>query len=403
METFNRNSEPANAMNGSLNWNETGFVFPSTMFYAPYDGPLILLSILIILINSLVIYLFCTRESLQTKTNSLLISLAVTDLLNGLFSVPATVLCNLILDRNLCYANTVFNRFVSISTMYHICVITLERYIYVLYPMKYIHIVTAPRLLNLILTVWLFSIFVATIQTAWTSPERFFILNPGNDTLSLKINLVYSSFCAVVCFFIPLIIMIVSYTRMMIVIHRQITGIHVQNCPRNASGSPNRSPMATEARSVLIFAAMLTIFTVAWTSWYITSLELYLRGSTSIRLPIQVDDFFEFLRFSVSFLNPILYTFLKKDFSRALTSMLKRNFLANDSDSSNLRPVKRRNNLQVSYKSTSNPRSSRTSTSFVEHGDVTNNNMSNVINGNAHGRENDKPETDEATEQQPVL
>ena len=369
METSSFAGTPYSMTNGSFNASGKGY--PSSFFYLPYDAPLIALSFLIVCINSLVIYMFFTRVSLQTKTNSLLVSLAISDSLNGLCSIPLTIFCNLFLNENLCYTTAVFYRFISISTMYHICVVTLERYIYVLYPMKYIHIVTAPRLLKLILSVWLFSILAAGMQTIWNSPDEYFADEQINPT-RFKLNLAYNSFCAVFCFLIPLIIMIVSYTRMMLVIHRQIKGIYAHNCPRGRSsgGTQQKSPAATEARAIVIFASMLTIFTVAWSSWYVASLQAWLDDKVPISTTVQ--DVFEFLRFSVSLLNPFLYTFLKRDFSRALLSLLKRGPLpVSDSDSSATRSTQRIR-LQVAYKSR-NSRSSRTSTSFLDHGDVSNN------------------------------
>lgn len=387
-------------MNASLNATSKGF--PSSLFYLPYDAPLIALSILIVFINCLVIYMFCTRESLQTKTNSLLVSLAVSDLLNGLLCIPFSVMCNAFLNGNLCLTTNILYRFISISTMYHIFVVTLERYIYVLYPMKYIHIVTAARLFKLLLAIWLFAIIVSIIQTIWSPPGDAYFTARVDVKFLVQYALIYNSFCAVFCFLIPLAIMIISYTRMTIVIHRQIRGIHVHNFPRTTSGSPQRSPMATEARAIVIFATMLTIFTFAWTTWYITGIEIWLRSSVSVKIPMAVTDFFEFLRFSVSLLNPFLYTFLKKDFSRALMSMLKkRNFFGNDSDSSSLRPAQRRSRLQVAYKSSLVSRSSRTSTSFLEQGDVSNNNV-NTTNGSVNRRESE-PEIADVNEGRPVL
>ncbi|XP_031562161.1 octopamine receptor-like [Actinia tenebrosa] len=284
------------------------------------DGAFIVLSIFILIINSIVIYLFFSREYLQTKTNSLLVSLAVSDLMVGLLGIPLNIACNAVTvyRDQVCYAAALTYRLQAVSEMAHIFVTTIERYIYVMYPMKYIRIVTAPRILKVMGSVWCFSIFVAFIQFAWNNPNE--ILGMPTPT-RMVYDAVYNIFGALVCFLLPLIVMIISYSRLFVVIHRQIKEIHLQNYPRSGSGS-QRAPVATEARAISIFALMLSIFTLAWSSWYIMSFSFFFGFYQ--HLSDHLLDFLDFFRFSVAFINPILYTFLKRDFARAFKSLVMR-------------------------------------------------------------------------------
>lgn len=287
-----------------------------TNFDPLFDGFLITLSVVVVAINAVVIFLFFWREYLQTKTNSLLVSLAVSDLTVGLLGIPMNISCNATLQDSVCIASVILYRFVAVSTMYHILVITLERYIFVMYPMKYINIVTAPRLMKLIASVWLFSLFVSLIQLSWHDPEVFFNLTPTIHKFSLGYNI----FGAIFCFFLPLVLMVISYTRMFMVIHRQIKEIRSQY--HHCQGTtPHTPPVATEARALGIFATMLIIFTVCWSSWYIVAFY-YFSGHKNL-IPQPLANAFDFLRFSVAFVNPILYAFLKRDFARALRSLCK--------------------------------------------------------------------------------
>ena len=164
---------------------ENNDTLPDSYFHAVFDSFLILLSVAVIAVNLLVISLFVCREYLQTKTNSLLISLAVSDLLVGLVGIPMNVICNAFLGVGVCMAGALIYRFIAVSTMYHILLVTLERYIYVMYPMKYINIVTVPRLLMVIASVWIFSLFAALIQLAWLDPSNFFYQTKTPEELSL--------------------------------------------------------------------------------------------------------------------------------------------------------------------------------------------------------------------------
>ena len=282
-----------------------------------YDGFLIVLSVLVIAINLLVITLFFYREYLQTKTNSLLISLAVSDLMVGLLGIPLTVACNWVLKIGVCVSAAFIYRFIATSTMYHILVITLERYIYVMYPMKYINIVTGARVLKTIAGVWFFSLLTTLIQLAWDDPSKFF----KKDPVAARYALGYTIYSLIFCFFLPALFMAVSYVRMFLVIHHQSKQIRGQYSTRAASAN-QRSPIATEARALVIFAMMLIIFVLCWLSFYVTGFLIYLVDWHS--MPEKALLVLDFIRFAVAFINPILYAFLKRDFSRALKSLRRR-------------------------------------------------------------------------------
>ena len=290
-----------------------------TYFNPVFDGLLIVLSVLVIAINLLVISLFFHREYLQTKTNSLLISLAVSDLMVGLLGIPLNIACNAFLEEGVCTAAALIYRFIAVSTMYHILVVTLERYIYVMYPMKYINIVTGPRLLMAIAGLWLLSIFLSLIQLAWEDPTKFF---EPRDKVWQSYALGYNIFGIVFTFFLPAVFMAISYVRMFMVIHRQIKEIRGLYNTRNGVTANQRAPIATEARALFIFALMLTVFIVCWLSFYVTGFLIFMTELKS--LPHNALMAFDFIRFAVAFVNPILYAFLKRDFSRALKSFCRR-------------------------------------------------------------------------------
>lgn len=71
---------------------------PDERFRLDYDSCLAVLSFMIVLINVLVIYLFLNKDYLRTKTNSFLVSLAFSDLMTGLLTIPLYLICNVTLD-----------------------------------------------------------------------------------------------------------------------------------------------------------------------------------------------------------------------------------------------------------------------------------------------------------------
>lgn len=408
-----------------------------------YYSLLVIIAFLAVCINLGVIFTMATNRYLRTKRNAFLASLTVSDLLTGLVTIPLHVLCNcyhksvgtLYLVQVVCF------RFIAISTMLNIFMITVERYIGILYPIRYTVILTKTRTVILLSCTWATSISSALVSYSW-----LVVSNPSSaNTLRReeKPERVYFIFAFVLFFLLPLAVMVVMYTRMFRTISSArksasktrmyftivpIKDSEVQSCygsvgnmPRRersrshgtfgehldaqdglvtnqrlrsksflsppvvmhcssnvslgsriASGSSvlkdqkdnetvfpsDKNPITNrvslvrkfsdacgiaasklrilrqgndedhwrqagvirERRVLIIFAAMLSFFVFSWLSWYIMLFNIV----RMIRVPAIILDCFDILRFSVSFFNPILYTFFKKDFRVGLARSIRR-------------------------------------------------------------------------------
>ena len=120
-----------------------------------------------ILLNLMVIVAMKQRKELRRNSNILLTSMAVSDLLVGVISMPlrATVDALILLQlwfQQICLLDflTVFVMyFVVFSSLYHLTAIAWERYIAIEKWMDYKVIVTRNRLTNLAIIAWLASVF----------------------------------------------------------------------------------------------------------------------------------------------------------------------------------------------------------------------------------------------------
>ncbi|EDO46219.1 predicted protein [Nematostella vectensis] len=310
-------------MDGSLEagnlTNSTEHGNPTVMggFLLVYDSCLILLSVLIMATNGIVLLLFTLKPRLRTKTNCLLASLAVSDIGMGLCGIPTFIGCNVTFIRGLCVSSAVSYRFVAVSTMFHIFAVTVERYISIIYPLKYMAIVNRARIYRTITVIWLTSLFFAIVQLSWVNTSAW---SPQTAT-QLHISLIYHSIGAVTCFVVPFVIMVFIYGQMFTVIHKQVTDIRKQHV---ATESNSFRPIYTELRAISVFATMLSIFAFCWITWYISIFGLYVEkiGVAFVDVAEVVWMICDFLRFSTSFLNPLLYTYLKYDFRTATNSVL---------------------------------------------------------------------------------
>ena len=312
------NVSKAVVMNSTKHNTSEGSNTPEIHFETLYDSCLIVLAVLIIAINVLIPVLFIRNRVLRTKTNMLLVSLAIADLVTGLLGIPMSVACNAYHQfpslTGLCITAGVTYRFIAVSTIFHIFAITIERYISVSYPFKYVLWVQMSRLRVVIGSIWIGSLLLALVQLSWQDFSNF----TSEDPVKVKAGIIYNAIGVIVCFLVPLAVMVFIYCRMFMIIRKQLD--HMKKLSPSGSNQ-NCKPLSSERRAIAIFALMLGIFTMSWLTWYMSIINVY-AGTALIIMPERWYDFFDFLRFSTSFINPLLYTFLKHDFRKALFSLI---------------------------------------------------------------------------------
>ena len=301
------------------------------------QGYIMLLSFLasfIVLTNLMVMYLFASRDQLRTKTNTILASLAWSDMLNGLVVIPLQILINIhIQEQSIRLASMVFYRFIAVSTMLHILAVTLERHICILSPLRYHSLVTKSRVIKILVFLWLVSICNSVISLSWISLSKEYNhlkQPPGlHNSKLLRFEFAYTVFTFVLFFLVPLCIMTYSFRKILREIsrhNRRDTELILESSNRNTSSTDSndtdsspRQLSKLERKPVLIFLTMFTVFSITWSSWYAQILIL----STSPKHFKPVGGRWPaFARSTVSIINPLLYSLIKKDFRQALKSWL---------------------------------------------------------------------------------
>lgn len=87
----------------------------------------LVLAVFIIFVNSLVLVLISWKRYLRSSTNLLLGSLALSDLLTGLVSVPLFITCNIMRQSAICLTEEQMSRFISASIVCHLMSVTVNR------------------------------------------------------------------------------------------------------------------------------------------------------------------------------------------------------------------------------------------------------------------------------------
>lgn len=129
------------------------------------------ISLFIILTNIVVFILFCSKPELRKVSNYLLFSLAICDFMNGSLNIPLFIVIFIpVVDQTqyasfLC-AMEVSHNFVAIAAACHIFLITAEKYMAILRPLKY-HVIKKKTVFLAITGAWLSSALLAAAPIGW--------------------------------------------------------------------------------------------------------------------------------------------------------------------------------------------------------------------------------------------
>ena len=276
---------------------------------------LVPVALLIILANGLVFVLFMKRAQLRTPANYVLFSLAACDFITGVINIPFfiivafTPVITLFKFRYyMAVLVSVLNNFTAISACYHILAATTEKYLSIIWPVKH-RSITRKTVFKVLQVVWVVSFIVAFIPFSWVNME-------DRETQG-KLTVWHVIFCLVAVFLLPYTFMIYAFVAIFKSISNQ--GKTKGNI---ISRSHFNRQVALERRCLILFASMAIIFLVCWLPWFILLLLYKVEDNTEdMEIAAHV---FVLVRYATSIINPLLYTFFRRDFNKALKSLFKR-------------------------------------------------------------------------------
>lgn len=275
-----------------------------------------ILGVLIIAANAMVFVLFAKRSYLRTKSNIFLVSLAASDLSAGIFCIPLVIACNTVWDHSgiICLGMDLSQRFLAISTILHLLAATLERYLKIVLPFRYFSILTSRKVVIALGIIWFMSLFFSIIQLSWID------LKNNSNQESLKADAFYLLLCTVIFVFVPFVILVFAYSHIFYII-RDERRPHLLDNTENTRRIKRKK--ANEIRAACIYVAMVVVFLLAWSGYFLTGLVSDFKLNIADHFPEWLNILLLFLKFSTAFVNPLLYTFFKTDFQNALGSFKK--------------------------------------------------------------------------------
>ncbi|XP_015200279.1 D(1B) dopamine receptor [Lepisosteus oculatus] len=312
-----------------------------------------LLSLLILwtlLGNILVCSAVLKFRHLRTKvTNIFIVSLAVSDLFVAVLVMPWKAVAEVAgfwPFGSFCNIWVAFDIMCSTASILNLCIISVDRYWAISSPFRYERKMTQRVAFVMISVTWTLSVLISFIpvQLNWhkASTEADGDTTSGEKTENCdsSLNRTYAISSSLISFYIPVAIMIVTYTRIYRIAQIQIRRIssleraaeHAQSCRSNRLECQHHTSLKTsikkETKVLKTLSVIMGVFVCCWLPFFILNCMVPFcdRPSTDNKagLPCVSEttfDVFVWFGWTNSSLNPIIYAF-NADFRKAFSNLL---------------------------------------------------------------------------------
>ncbi|XP_062854273.1 5-hydroxytryptamine (serotonin) receptor 1A a [Trichomycterus rosablanca] len=322
--------------------------------------------------NACVITAIALERSLQNVANYLIGSLAVTDLMVSVLVLPMAALYQVLdkwtLGQEICDLFISLDVLCCTSSILHLCAIALDRYWTITDPIDYMNKRTPRRAAVLISLTWVvgFSISIPPMLGWRTAEDR-----SDPDACSISQDPAYTVYSTFGAFYLPLIIMLVLYGRIFraarfrirknmgrrgrisariaddefsITVNGtehnkkdtvELKGSKLHILPLSCHKSPipeqkngrslearRKAAMGRERRAVKTLGIIMGTFILCWLPFFTVALVLPFCKSRCF-MPKWLGDVINWLGYSNSLLNPVIYAYFNKDFQNAFKKILR--------------------------------------------------------------------------------
>ena len=266
-----------------------------------------LLSIIVVAGNGIVIYLIVTRQRLHTIANWFILSLAIADFFVGATFFLADYVCD-VYSCDHQYIRHPIVSFLFAASATNLCLMTLDRYIAIVKPLKYVTFMTTKRVALLISTAWLAAFlphFVIFLKYA-ISPRH-------QDGRRLMI------FDIVAFEILPLVTLIFATGHIILIARRHSHQTAVLMAQLRFNHSKRLHEQIRITSSAKLVGVAVTVFVISYLyALCYTVLEEIPEHKKQKLVLFYLNYVLIFVNSSV---NPVAYAFFKSDIKKSLRSM----------------------------------------------------------------------------------
>lgn len=264
-----------------------------------------IIAVLTVIGNGFVIYLILCRRRLQVASNWFVLSLTVADFCIGFFVTPCGFACTFYF-RCEWYLQIVFYNFMLFSSTTSLWVLAVDRYLSIMYSLRYTSMMTNKRIFAMVVAAWGSSFATTFVRLLW--------FNDCHNYFEKNIDNFYR---LVMDFFVGIgscLILIFIYLRVLFISRKVARQIKAQENEVNhnyEANELNRSlSHVRQNLSTSLLGSVVSLFVLC------NSLSVFVSFSTIFKSPYLKAIHFKLAYLLVhlnSFLNALVYALVKKD------------------------------------------------------------------------------------------
>ena len=270
----------------------------------------ILLSVLstfVVVSNTLVCVLVFSQRRMRNYTNGFVVSLALSDIITG---ITFFIQYNAHLHHVSRLIVNIIYSFVFICGVANLCAVTFDRYLAVTRPFLYKTSIAKVFKISIPL-IWVLSLLIASLPLAWE----------GHNNKDLLAHKVYILSCSIGFSIISYVFIISANICIFRIVRRfvqkeKLIRVSVYIGKSDSKGFRAARKISSEGKVARVFVIVALMFVLSWFPTIFYTAAVALDKGTSV--PTVMTQMSPFTIVLGSAVNPVLYSFMKPDFRRAL-------------------------------------------------------------------------------------
>ncbi|KAK2814436.1 hypothetical protein Q5P01_000479 [Channa striata] len=269
------------------------------------------ISLLTVILNLLVIISISHFRQLHTPANLLLLSLAVSDFLVGLFVIPFQILytepCWLLGDLA-CVLGNIVPYITVCASLVNMVLISVDRYVAICDPLHYATKITQKRVKICVLLCWVSCVFYSfmILYDNMKQPGRY------NSCYGQCVINVLGAVDIFMSFILPISTIVILYLRVFVVAVSQARAMRSHITAVKLQSSVTVTVKKSELKAARTLGVVVAVFIVSYCPYYCVSLS-----SSDLIIGSSSEAFMSFLLLFNSCLNPVIYVFFYSWFRKS--------------------------------------------------------------------------------------